>query len=317
MNTIRCNMSHGDHEEQSMKVANLMKAYEMKPQFKGKVKILMDTRGPEIRTGKFEVYNSKKQLKAGQSFKLMCGDYNVKGDETKVSITYSKLPSAVKPGQRILIQDGTVNLEVTEVGKDYVMTKILNDGRLGEKKNVNVPGVKIDIPVVDEREIFDITRWAVPQKADYIALSFVQCAQDVHECRKHCGDVPIKIISKIENVEGLRNFDEILKASDGIMVARGDLGMEIPMEEIFMAQKMMIKKTRDAGKIAVTATEMLASMEDKPFPTRAEACDVANAVLDGSDMVMLSGEVANGDFPVVTVNTMRRIVEETELCMVE
>jgi len=239
----------------------------------------------------------------------MCGDYNVKGDETKVSITYSKLPSAVKPGQRILIQDGTVNLEVTEVGQDYVMTKILNDGRLGEKKNVNVPGVKIDIPVVDEREIFDITRWAVPQKADYIALSFVQCAQDVHECRKHCGDVPIKIISKIENVEGLRNFDEILEASDGIMVARGDLGMEIPMEKIFMAQKMMIKKTRDAGKIAVTATEMLASMEDKPFPTRAEACDVANAVLDGSDMVMLSGEVANGDFPVVTVNTMRRIVE--------
>jgi len=317
MNTIRCNMSHGDHEEQSMKLANLMKAYEMKPQFKGKVKILMDTRGPEIRTGKFEVYNSKKQLKTGQSFKLMCGDYNVKGDETRVSITYSKLPSDVKPGQRILIQDGTVNLEVTEVGKDFVMTKVLNDGRLGEKKNVNVPGVKIDIPVVDEREIFDITKWAVPQKADYIALSFVQCAQDVHECRKHCGDVPIKIISKIENVEGLRNFDEILEASDGIMVARGDLGMEIPMEKIFMAQKMMIKKTRDAGKIAVTATEMLASMEDKPFPTRAEACDVANAVLDGSDMVMLSGEVANGDFPVDTVNTMRRIVEETEVCMVE
>lgn len=317
MNTIRCNMSHGDHGEQSMKVDNLMKAYDLKPEYRGKVKILMDTRGPEIRTGKFEVYNSKKQLKAGQPFKLMCGDYNVKGDETKVSITYSKLPRDVKPGQVILVQDGTVVLKVTEVGADYVMTMVMNDGRLGEKKNVNVPGVKIDIPVVDEREVLDITEWAVPKKADYIALSFVQCKEDVKLCRKHCGNVPIKIISKIENVEGLRNFDEILAESDGIMVARGDLGMEIPMEKIFMAQKMMIKKTKEAGKIIVTATEMLASMEDKPFPTRAEACDVANAVLDGSSMVMLSGEVANGNFPVETVETMRRIVEEAENAIVE
>lgn len=317
MDVIRCNMSHGDHEEQSMKLANLMKAYEMKPQFKGKVKILMDTKGPEIRTGKFEVYNSKKQLKAGQSFKLMCGDYNVKGDESKVSITYSKLPQDVKPGQIILVQDGSVILEVTEVGTDHVMTKVLNDGKLGEKKNVNVPGVKVDIPVVSEREIFDITKWAVPNKIDYIALSFVQCANDVRECRKYCADLPIKIISKIENVEGLKNFNEILEVSDGIMVARGDLGMEIPMEKIFMAQKMMIKKTRDAGKLAVCATEMLASMEDKPFPTRAEACDVANAVLDGSNVVMLSAEVANGDFPAETMRTMRRIVEETENCIVE
>merc|ERR1712203_974906 len=170
----------------------------------------------------------------------------------------------------------------------------------------------VDIPVVGEREIKDIGEWAVPNNADYIALSFVQSADDVKDCRKHCGDKPIKVISKIENVEGLRNFDEILAESDGIMVARGDLGMEIPMEKIFMAQKMMVKKTKEAGKIIVTATEMLGSMEDKPFPTRAEACDVANAVLDGSNMVMLSAEVANGDFPVETVNTMRRIVEETE-----
>jgi len=317
MNTIRCNMSHGDHEEQSMKVSNLKKAYEMVPQYKDTVKILMDTRGPEIRTGKFEVYNSKKELKAGQDFKLMCGDYAVKGDESKVSITYDKLPRDIKPGQIILVQDGTVMLEVSEVGSDSVMTKVLNDGKLGEKKNVNIPGIKIDIPVVDEREIFDITKWAVPTKADYIALSFVQCKEDVQECRKHCGSLPIKIISKIENVEGLRNFDEILAESDGIMVARGDLGMEIPMEKLFMAQKMMIKKTKEAGKISVCATEMLASMEDKPFPTRAEACDVANAVLDGSTMVMLSGEVANGDFPVETVDAMRRIVEEAENAMVE
>eukprot|EP00401_Gymnodinium_catenatum_P053589 CAMPEP_0117562848 /NCGR_PEP_ID=MMETSP0784-20121206/55182_1 /TAXON_ID=39447 /ORGANISM="" /LENGTH=404 /DNA_ID=CAMNT_0005360459 /DNA_START=72 /DNA_END=1286 /DNA_ORIENTATION=+ len=313
MNTVRCNMSHGDHAEQSMKLANLEKAYEMRPEARGKVKVLMDTRGPEIRTGYFEVYNSKKVLKAGQDFKLVT-DYSFKGDENAVAITYKHLPRDVKPGQRLMVQDGTVILEVMSCGTDHVMTKVLNSGRLGEKKNVNVPGVKIDLPVVDEREIFDITQWAVPNKADYIALSFVQCAQDIKDCRKHCGD-KIEIIAKIENVEGIRNFDEILAEADGIMVARGDLGMEIPMEKIWMAQKWMLKKARAAGKIAVTATEMLASMEDKPFPTRAEACDVANAVLDGSSMVMLSGEVANGDFPVETVNTMRRIVEETELAM--
>merc|ERR1719254_27069 len=297
-----------------MKLRNLEEAYEMRPEFRGKVKVLMDTRGPEIRTGTFEVYNSKKELKAGQELKLVT-DYSVKGDESQVAITYKQLPRDVKPGQRILVQDGTVVLEVTESGEDFVMTKVLNDAKLGEKKNVNVPGVKVDIPVIGEREIKDIVDWAVPNNADYIAVSFVQSAEDVKECRKHCGDKPIKIVSKIENVEGLKNFDAILAESDGIMVARGDLGMEIPMEKVWMAQKMMISKTRAAGKFAVTATEMLASMEDKPFPTRAEACDVANAVLDGSDAVMLSSEVAMGDFPVETVDTMRRICEEAEHAM--
>eukprot|EP00930_Biecheleria_cincta_P008667 TRINITY_DN1101_c0_g1_i5.p1 TRINITY_DN1101_c0_g1~~TRINITY_DN1101_c0_g1_i5.p1 ORF type:complete len:360 (-),score=94.51 TRINITY_DN1101_c0_g1_i5:40-966(-) len=307
-------MSHGDHEEQSMKLANLQKAYELAPEFKGKVKILMDTRGPEIRTGTFEVYNSKKELKAGQDFKLVT-DYSLKGDENMVAITYKELPGSVRPGQRILVQDGTVVLTVTEAGDDFVMCKVANNAKLGEKKNVNVPGVKVDIPVVGDREIIDIEQWAVPNDADYIALSFVQSAQDVKDCRKHCGDKPIKIISKIENVEGLKNFDEILAESDGIMVARGDLGMEIPMEKIFMAQKMMIQKTKAAGKFAVCATEMLASMEDKPFPTRAEACDVANAILDGAGAVMLSSESAMGKFPVETVRTMRRIVEEAEFAM--
>merc|ERR1711933_601583 len=258
--------------------------------------VLMDTRGPEIRTGTFEVYNSKKELKAGQELKLLT-DYSVKGDESQVAITYKQLPRDVKEGQRILVQDGTVVLEVTGTGEDFVMTKV-------------------DIPVVGEREIKDIEEWAVPNNADYIALSFVQSAGDVKECRKHCGDKPIKIISKIENVEGLKNFEEILAESDGIMVARGDLGMEIPMEKVWMAQKMMISKTKAAGKYVVTATEMLASMEDKPFPTRAEACDVANAVFDGSDAVMLSSEVAMGDFPVETVTVMRRIVEEAEMALV-
>merc|ERR1740138_874738 len=315
MNVIRCNMSHGDHEEQSMKLANLEKAYEMAPEFKGTVRILMDTRGPEIRTGTFEVYNSKKELKAGQDFKLVCDDYSMKGDESAVAITYPELPGSVKPGQRILIQDGTVVLEVVEPGDGFVKCKVMNDCKPGEKKNVNVPGVKVNLPVVDEHEIKDIKDWAVPSSADYIALSFVQSPDDVKECRKHCDGKPIKIISKIENVEGLKNFDAILAESDGIMVARGDLGMEIPMEKIFMAQKMMLAKTKAAGKFAVCATEMLASMEEKPFPTRAEACYVANAVLDGADVVMLSSEVAMGDFPVVTVNTMRRICEEAEYSM--
>merc|ERR1712039_1072756 len=213
-----------------------------------------------------------------------------------VAITYKQLPRDVKPGQRILVQDGTVVLEALSSDGDSVTCKVMNDCKLGEKKNVNVPGVKVDIPVIGEREVKDIVDWAVPNNADYIAVSFVQSAEDVRECRKHCGDKPIKIISKIENVEGLKMFDEILEESDGIMVARGDLGMEIPMEKVWMAQKMMIKKCQAAGKYVVTATEMLASMEDKPFPTRAEACDVANAVLDGSDAVMLSSESAMGDF---------------------
>lgn len=318
MTVIRCNMSHGDHEEQNMKLANLEKAYDMRPDLRGKVKILMDTRGPEIRTGMFEVYNSKKELKAGQDFKLLCGDYQAnlkKGNETQVAITYNKLASSVKPGQRILVQDGTVILDVVSTGDDHVMCKVVNDAKLGEKKNCNVPGLKVEIPVIDEREVFDIEKWAVPNNADYIAVSFVQCKEDVQECRKHFQGKDIKIISKIENVEGLKNFDEILAETDGIMVARGDLGMEIPMEKIFMAQKMMIMKAKAAGKTVVTATEMLASMEDKPFPTRAEACDVANAVLDGTDMVMLSSESAMGDFPVDTVRTMRRICEEAELAM--
>jgi len=317
MNTIRCNMSHGDHDEQNMKLANLKKALEGmgKDPSQGKIKVMMDTRGPEIRTGYFEVYNSKKQLKAGQDFTLVT-DYSFKGDENSVAVTYPHLARDVKPGQIILIQDGTVILEVKECGKGFVKCSVQNNCRLGEKKNVNLPGVKIDLPVVGEREINDIVNWAVPNKADYIALSFVQSAEDIKECRKHCGD-SIKIIAKIENVEGIANFDEILEVADGIMVARGDLGMEIPMEKIWMAQKWMIQKTRATSKIIVCATEMLASMEDKPFPTRAEACDVANAVLDGSSMVMLSGEVANGSFPVETLRTMRRIVEEAENALEE
>lgn len=320
MNILRCNLSHGGHDEQTMKLDNLEKAYQMRPEYRGTVKIMMDTKGPEIRTGPLADRTTKAILKAGQAFVLRTANPELCGDSHGVGVTYKHLAHDVTPGQRILIQDGTVVLDVTAVNTETgeVDCRVVGNCKLGERKGVNVPGVKVQLPVVGEKEIKDIREWAVPKGIDYIALSFVQSAEDVIECRRHCvgASKDIKIISKIENIEGLRNFDEILEASDGIMVARGDLGMEIPMEKIFLAQKMMIKKTKDAGKFAITATEMLASMEEKPFPTRAEACDVANAVLDGSDAVMLSGEVACGEFPIVTVNTMRRIVEEAEQALV-
>jgi len=322
MNTLRFNMSHGDFEEHSTKLNNLQKAYELRPDLEGKVKLLMDTKGPEIRTGMFEDGPAKKHLAAGQPFRLLTDNYDANlrvGDDSKVAITYSDLPKAVKPGQRILVQDGTVILDVLDCKDDYVDCKVVSDCNLGEKKNCNIPGVKVNLPVVGEREITAITEWAVPNSVDYIALSFVQAASDVRECRKHCegSAKPIKIVSKIENVEGLRNFDEILQESDGIMVARGDLGMEIPIEKIFLAQKMMIRKAKQQGKFVVTATEMLASMEQKPLPTRAEACDVANAVLDGTSAVMLSGETATGNFAVESVTTMRRICEEAEAAIAQ
>mmetsp|Transcript_30553 Transcript_30553/g.65835 ORF Transcript_30553/g.65835 Transcript_30553/m.65835 type:complete len:504 (-) Transcript_30553:382-1893(-) len=312
MTIMRCNMSHGDHEEQNMKLKNLEEAYRRRPDLRGKVQILMDTRGPEIRTGTFAVANSKLELKDGQELRVGI-DYSVKGTASQIAMTYEHLPRDVQPGQTILVQDGTVVLEVLRVEGSAVVCKVIGDCKLGEKKNVNIPGVKVDLPVVGEREQKDIREWAVPNKADYIALSFVQSASDVEECRRHCGSQPIKIISKIENIEGLRNFDAILEASDGIMVARGDLGMEIPLEKVWMAQKVMLNKCKAAGKFAVCATEMLASMENKPRPTRAEACDVANAILDGADAVMLSGESATGRYPVQAVRAMSRICEEVEV----
>ncbi len=210
--------------------------------------------------------------------------------------------------------DGSIVLEVTEIGEDHVKTRVLNNGRLGEKKNMNLPGCKVELPVIGEKDKHDLLNFGIPQGCNFIAASFVQKAEDVHQIRTILGPRGrhIKIISKIENQAGLQNFDEILEASDAIMIARGDLGMEIPPEKVFLAQKMITSKCNLAGKPVITATQMLESMVKNPRPTRAEASDVANAVLDGTDCVMLSGETAGGDLPVHSVHIMRRICEEAE-----
>jgi pyruvate kinase len=310
MNVARLNFSHGDHAAHGACVDRIREADKLRP--KKPVSLLLDTKGPEIRTG-FFANGSKIDLKKGQDLKLVV-DYSFKGDSSCFAVTYEKLPTAVKPGNQILIADGSLVLKVKSCGADHVMTEVLNDCSIGERKNCNLPGVKVDLPVLQEKDKDDLVNFGVKKGVHFVAASFVQSAADVNLIRSVLGEAgkQIKIISKIENQEGLINFDEICEASDGIMVARGDLGMEIPPEKVFLCQKIMVAKCNIKGKFVVTATQMLESMGKAPRPTRAEAGDVANAVLDGTDCVMLSGEPAGGDFPVESVSVMRRIVEEAE-----
>merc|ERR1719226_219809 len=312
MNVCRLNFSHGDHEAHGATVARIRQAAALRPE--RPVAILLDTKGPEIRTGFFrEDVGKSIDLKQGQDLKLVT-DYTFKGDNTCIALTYEKLPTSVKPGNTILMADGSLSLKVKECGKDFVMTEVMNNCKLGERKNCNLPGVKVDLPVLQEKDKNDLLNFGIPQGVDFVAASFVQSAEDVKLIRQTLGlrGRSIQIISKIENEEGLKNFDAITEESDGIMVARGDLGMEIPPEKVFLAQKMMIARCNMVGKPVVTATQMLESMTGLPQPTRAEASDVANAVLDGTDCVMLSGETAAGQFPLNAVTIMRRICEEAE-----
>jgi len=312
MNICRLNFSHGDHEAHGATVTRIREAAKQRPD--KTVAILLDTKGPEIRTGFFrDDVGGKIELKRGQDLKLVT-DYDFKGDNTCFALSYAKLPEAVKPGGIILCADGSLGLKVKSVGEDHVITEVMNDVAIGERKNCNLPGVKVDLPVLQEKDKNDLVQFGLPQGVDFVAASFVQSAADVRLIRDTLGlrGRSIKIISKIENEEGLINLDEIIQASDGIMVARGDLGMEIPPEKVFLAQKMMIAKCNTHGKPVVTATQMLESMVGCARPTRAEASDVANAVLDGTDCVMLSGETANGKFPFEAVTIMRRICEEAE-----
>lgn len=276
---------------------------------------MLDTKGPEIRTGFFKRGGGKVTYKRGQSL-VLTSDYSVKGDETILACSYEKLASSVSIGQRILAADGSLVMEVVsiDVSKGQVQVKCLNTATIGERKNMNLPGVVVDLPTLTEKDKIDILKWGIPHGIDMVAASFVRKGADVRKIRELLGKAgeKIKIISKIENQEGLENFDDILDDGDGIMVARGDLGMELRPEKVFLAQKMMIRKCNIKGKPVITATQMLESMVSNPRPTRAECTDVANAVLDGSDCVMLSGETAGGQFPVEAVKVMAAVCVEAE-----
>lgn len=310
MNVARMNFSHGSHEYHSKTIANLREYLSTRPN--KTVAILLDTKGPEIRSGKL-VGGTDKHLKAGDEFTFH-NDDSILGDETQVSTSYKSLAKSLKTGDRVLVDDGLIGMQVLESNAETgeVRCKIENNGVLGETKGINLPGVVVDLPAITEKDAGDI-RFGVEHKVDFIAASFIRKASDVNDIRALIPGTGIKIISKIENQEGLENFDEILAASDGIMVARGDLGVEIPVEQVARYQKIMIRKCNVAGKPVVTATQMLESMIVNPRPTRAEATDVANAVLDGSDCVMLSGETAKGSFPTEAVQMMSKICREAEI----
>lgn len=275
----------------------------------------MDTKGPEIRSGFFADGANKIHLKKGETL-VLTTDYAFKGSEKRLACSYPSLPKSVTPGQQILCADGSLVLTVLscDPGAGEVSCRIENNASIGERKNMNLPGVIVDLPTLTEKDISDIKDWGIPNEVDFIAASFVRKAADVKKIREVLGpdNQHIKIICKIENLEGLENYDEILDATDGIMVARGDLGMEIPPEKVFLAQKMMIRKANIAGKYVVTATQMLESMIVNPRPTRAECSDVANAVLDGTDCVMLSGETAGGENPTAAVSIMAATCVEAE-----
>lgn len=308
MNASRHNFSHGDHEEHRGRI-NLVKRLAKK--HNKEIAIILDTKGPEIRTGKFEP--SKVELQIGTEFTIYAGG-DVVGDTTKCSVTYTGLANDVKPGDTILIDDGLVGLSVKSIEGNAVKCVVNNTGLVGTHKGVNVPGVSIKLPALTAKDESDL-KFGCEVGVTMIAASFIRKVEDVLAIRKLLkdnGGEHILICSKIENQEGVDNLDSILEASDAIMVARGDLGVEIPIENVPSVQKMIIQKCNEAGKPVITATQMLDSMIRNPRPTRAEVSDVANAILDGTDAIMLSGESANGTYPVEAVQTMSKIAEKTE-----
>jgi pyruvate kinase len=312
MNILRLNFSHGNHEYHGEVIDNLRAALAKRTR-DTRCAIMLDTKGPEIRTGKLK--DKTMRLDAGQTV-VVTTDLSVVGGDGLIVIDYQDLHSSVKIGNNILIADGQISLTIKEKNADGIsVTCVVNNtATLGENKNVHLPGSKVNLPAVSEKDKSDL-KFGVDKGVDMIAASFIRSADDVIQIRKVLGEKGrlIKIISKIESTEGLENFDQILQVSDGIMVARGDLGVELPMEQIFIAQKMMVSKCNAAGKPVITATQMLESMIQNPRPTRAEATDVANAVLDGSDCVMLSGETASGDYPIEAVTYMSGICKEAEV----
>lgn len=307
MSVARFNMSHGTHESHT-KLINAVKA--ARANKNRPVAIMIDTKGPEIRIKQFE--KGKVMLEEGSTFVLTTED--VLGDQQKVSVTYSKLPRILKKNSTILLNDGKIELKVQKIDKKDIICQVVTGGVLSDNKSINLPGIETEMPYLSAQDKDDLL-FAKQVQADYIAISFVGCSQDVLDVKnylKKIGFPDVKIIAKIESQKGVDNLDAILHACDGIMVARGDLGVEVDFVQIPILQKLFIDKCNAAGKISITATQMLDSMEHNPRPTRAEISDVANAVFDGTTAIMLSGETAAGDFPVEAVHTMTRIALESE-----
>lgn len=320
MNVARFNFSHGSHEEQQKRLEKLKK---LRAKLGYPVAALLDTKGPEIRLKEFA--NGREELEDGQLFVLTSDE--IIGDKNRVSITYKELAGDLKVGDHVLIDDGLIGMEVVEIRPTAgakadsegntptdIVCRVLNGGVVSDKKGVNVPNVELTMPYISEKDYSDIA-FGVENDYDFIAASFVRTAEDVLAIRRileEQGGSEIKIIAKIENMQGVQNIDDIIRVSDGIMVARGDMGVEIPLEDVPVIQKLIIKKACNAGKIVITATQMLDSMMKHPRPTRAEATDVANAIYDGTSAIMLSGETAAGLYPVEAVKTMVRIAVRTE-----
>ena len=307
MNVARMNFSHGTHEEQKARLDMIKK---LREELNLPVAALLDTKGPEIRIG--DVEGGKLELKPGQEFTLTTEE--MLGTEKKVTITYKELYKDVEPGDSILIDDGLIGMEVVRIDESDIVCRVKNGGFISNHKGVNVPGVELNMPFVSPKDLADIV-FAVEQDYDFIAASFTRTAEDIMEIRKilqeHGGE-KIHIIAKLENKQGVKNCEDILRVADGIMIARGDMGVEIPLEEVPVIQKELIRKAMHMGKPVITATQMLDSMMKNPRPTRAETSDVVNAIYQGTSAIMLSGETAAGAYPIEAVQTMAKIAERTE-----
>ncbi|MCI8338454.1 MAG: pyruvate kinase [Lachnospiraceae bacterium] len=309
MNVARLNFSHGSHAQQKEQLDRVVRAREKLGKY---VAILLDTKGPEVRIR--EMKDGQVSLQMGQEYTLVCGDDNLVGDENQAAVTYEYLYEDIKAGTTILLDDGLIGLTVLSIQEKKINCRVENNGVLKSHKGVNIPGVHIRLPYLSEKDRADIL-FGIENQIDYVAASFVRSAVDVNLIRNLLdanGGSGINIIAKIENKEGVDRIDEIIEASDAIMIARGDMGVELPAEEVPILQKMIIKKVYEKGKQVIIATQMLDSMMEHPRATRAETADVANAVYEGASAVMLSGETAAGKFPVEALETMVRIVERTE-----